>query len=94
MLKVVNALKKFIIEKNIVNGNMALTHQCLNYLKWFAITDGGYGLFKERATAIRSILVGRYATKGNKRATNVWLLKNNLLFVLYAMYWFREKGKW
>ena len=94
VLKVANTLKNFINEKNVVNGNVALTHQCLNYLKWFAITDDGYSTFKERATAIQSILDGRYATKGNKRATNVWLLKNNLLFVLYAMYWIREKGKW
>lgn len=93
VLKVANTLKNFITEKKVVNGNVALTHQCLNYLKWFAITDGGYSTFKERATAIQSILDGRYATKGNKRATNVWLLKNNLLFMLYAMYWIREKGK-
>lgn len=93
VLKVANALKNFIIEKNVVNGNVALTHQCLNYLKWFAITDGGYRTFKERATAIQSILVGRYATKGNKRTTNVWLLKKNFLFALYAMYWIREKCK-
>ena len=94
VLKVADALKNFIIEKNIVNGNIALTHQCLNYLKWFAITDGGYRTFSRRAGEIRNVIDGRYATKGNKRATNVWLLKNNLLFILYAMYWFREKGKW
>ena len=94
VLKVADALKNFIIEKNIVNGNIALTHQCLNYLKWFAITDGGYSTFSRRAGEIRNVIDGRYATKGNKRATNVWLLKNNLLFVLYVMYWFREKGKW
>ena len=94
VLKVAKTLKKFIEDKEIIDGNIALTHQCLNYLKWFAITDGGYSTFSRRAGEIRNILDGRYATKGNKRATNVWLLKNNLLFVLYLMYWFREKGKW
>lgn len=94
VLKVANELRDFVTSKNIVNGDIALTHQCLNYLKWFAITDGGYSVFKERATKIRNILNGMYVTNGNKRATNVWLLKNNLLFILYAMYWIREKGKW
>ena len=93
VLKVANALKSFVLEKNIKNGEIALTHQCLNYLKWFAITDGGYTLFKERASEIRAILDGMYATKGNKRAFNVWLLKNNMTLVLYLMYYVREKFK-
>ena len=93
VLKVATALKSFIKDKKVVDGNVALTHQCLNYLKWFAITDGGYSVFKKRAIEIKTILDGMYATKNNKRATNVWLLKNNLLFVLYVMYWIREKGK-
>ncbi|MBP3457067.1 MAG: glycosyltransferase [Bacilli bacterium] len=93
VLKVANALKNFIEDKKIIDGNIALTHQCLNYLKWFAVTDGGYPVFKQRASKLKSVLDGMYATKDNKRATNIWLLKNGWLFVLYVMYWIREKGK-
>lgn len=93
VLKVANALKNFIEDKKIIDGNIALTHQCLNYLKWFAVTDGGYPVFKQRVSKLKSVLDGMYATKDNKRATNIWLLKNGWLFVLYVMYWIREKGK-
>lgn len=93
VLNVANDLKRFVMDKNIVDGDVALTHQCLNYLKWFAVTDSGYSLFKARTAKIRDILDGMYATNGNKRTFNVWLLKNDMTCVLYVMYWFREKFK-
>lgn len=93
VLEVATMLKYFVQNKKIIDGNVALTHQCLNYLKWFAISDGGYCVFKERAIKIKTILQGMYGTKDNKRVINVWLLKNNLFFVLYAMYLIRIKFK-
>ena len=93
-LKVASALREFVLDTKVKDGNVALTHTCFNYLKWFAITEGGYALFKERANKVRNIVDGMYATKGNKRAVNVWLLRNEMYSLLYAMYWLREKCKW
>lgn len=93
-LKVASELRKFVLDIKVQNGNVALTHTCFNYLKWFAITEGGYSLFKERANKVRNIVDGMYATKGNKRAVNVWMLRNEMYSLLYAIYWLREKCRW
>ena len=89
-LKVAYELRKFVSDINVKDGNIALTHTCFNYLKWYAITEGGYSLFKERANKVRDIVDGMYAIKGNKRTVNVWLLKNKIYSLLYVMYWLRE----